>query len=160
MPKFLPSVLLVFLLGSLFAQDFGSVTTVCRAGAYELQSLLTTAGAHEIILTTTSGCDSIVSTFFQLLTVTDDFFVVDLCLGDPFRGRAIVADTTMSEIFTAASGSDSNLTFTVTIGFATRPSITGPGRICTGEETRLEVNDAFSSYAWCTGGDGPDHADA
>lgn len=246
MLKLLPSVLLVFLLGSLVGQDFAPVTTVCRVGTYELRSPLTdgitylyrwersfdgggswsatggntpsltvnsptpgiryrlgyatsegcladdgcrsltsatelsvriptfaqghslctgdtlfvgnvpltTAGRHETILSTNSGCDSIVSTFLQLRPATNRLFFVDLCPGETFRGRAIGADTTISETFTAASGCDSTLTFAITVGFSTRPEIVGPDKICAGETARLEVRGAFADYAWSTGGSG------
>lgn len=114
---------------------------------------LFTGGNHETILTTATGCDSIVLTFLQVLDATDDLIFVDLCPGELFRGLTITADTTFTEHFVAASGCDSLLTFEVSLAFPTLPTILGPDRICAGETAELEVPGSFTSFAWSTGED-------
>jgi len=119
---------------------------------------ITTGGNHETILRTAAGCDSIVRTFLQILPAYNDFFIIDLCPGETFRGQTIAADTVITESFTATSGCDSVATYEISVAFGTRPVISGPERICAGETARLEVDGIFAAYAWSTGDDGDDAA--
>jgi len=115
---------------------------------------LTAAGNHETILTTPGGCDSIVMTFLQILPAYNERFIVDLCPGENFRGLRITQDTLISATFPAASGCDSTLTWEVHPAFPTTPVITGPERLCAGEEARLTVPRNFSGIRWSTGSTG------
>lgn len=118
---------------------------------------LTTPGNHRTVLRTSDGtCDSIVSTFLQILPTYEDLFLIDLCPGEQFRGQTIARDTAYTERFTTVAGCDSSATYEISVAFATRPEITGPERICAGERASLEVAGAFASYAWSTGNDGDD----
>lgn len=117
---------------------------------------LTTAGNHETTLRTPAGCDSIVRTFLQILPAYNELFFIDLCPGESFRGRAIIADTTITESFTTVAGCDSITVYEISMAFATRPIISGPSRICAGETASLEVDGIFTSYAWSTGNDSND----
>lgn len=118
---------------------------------------LTTPGNHRTVLQTSDGaCDSIVSTFLNILPTYEDLYLIDLCPGEQFRGLNIVADTTFTERFMTVAGCDSSATYEVSVAFATRPVISGPDRICAGENASLEVNGVFASYAWSTGNDGDD----
>jgi gliding motility-associated-like protein len=118
---------------------------------------LTTGGNHETTLQTADGnCDSIVSTFLQILPAYNDRFFVDLCPGESFRGQSIGADTVITQSFTASSGCDSIATYEISVAFASQPIISGPDRICAGETASLEVAGAFATYAWSTGNDGDD----
>ena len=112
---------------------------------------LTTAGNHETVLTTAGGCDSVVMTFVQFLPVYNERFIVDLCPGELFRGLTVTRDTLISETFTAASGCDSTLSWQVSPAFATRPTISGPDRLCAGEEGRLTVPGNFAHINWSVG---------
>lgn len=117
---------------------------------------LTTAGNHVTTLQTDSGCDSIVSTFLQIRPAYNNFFFVDLCPGDAFRGQTFTSDTVITESLTALSGCDSSATYEITVAFGTQPVISGPDRICAGEAASLEVPGEFATYAWSTGNDGDD----
>jgi gliding motility-associated-like protein len=118
---------------------------------------LTTAGNHRTVLRTADGaCDSIVSTFLQILPAYEELYLIDLCPGELFRGQPISRDTSYTERFTTVGGCDSSATYEISVAFATQPEITGPERICAGERASLEVAGAFASYAWSTGNDGDD----
>lgn len=112
---------------------------------------ITTAGNHETIFPTASGCDSIVRTFIQQLPAYDDFFFVDLCPGEVFRGRTFTRDTILREAFSTANGCDSTLTFEIAVAFGNNPVILGPDRICSGETTELSVSGQYAVYAWSNG---------
>jgi len=114
---------------------------------------ITTGGNHETVLITPGGCDSIVETFLQLLPAYNEMFFVDLCPGEDFRGMTLMRDTSITAAFTTVNGCDSTVTFEVTVGFPTRPEISGPDRLCAGTEAVLEVAGNFSRYAWSTGDD-------
>lgn len=114
---------------------------------------LTTAGSHETILETPAGCDSVVTTFLQILPAYDDLFFVNLCPGETFRGTSINRDTIIRETFNAASGCDSIVTFEISIAFGDTPSILGPDRICAGETAELSSPGLYAAYAWTTGAD-------
>lgn len=114
---------------------------------------LTTAGSHETILETPAGCDSVVTTFLQILPAYNELFFVDLCPGETFRGAAVIRDTVVREAFTAASGCDSTVTFEITVAFGDNPAILGPDRICAGETAELSSPGLYAAYAWTTGAD-------
>jgi gliding motility-associated-like protein len=137
-----------------FSQGF----TRCQGDTVFVGSTpLTTAGNHRTVLQTADGsCDSIVSTFLNILPTYEELYLIDLCPGAQFRGRNILADTTFTEHFMTVVGCDSSETYEVSVAFATRPVISGPDRICAGENASLEVNGVFASYAWSTGNDGDD----
>lgn len=115
---------------------------------------LTTAGNHETILTTATGCDSIVTTFVQVLPAYDELFLVDLCPGELFQGQAITTDTVLTESLVATSGCDSIVTYEVNLAFGNTPTIVGPNRICAGETAELVAPGAYAGYAWSTGSSG------
>lgn len=134
---------------------FSQGLTICAGDTVLVgNTALTTAGNHETILTTASGCDSIVMTFLQLLPAYEERFIVDLCPGENFRGLAITQDTLITETFTATSGCDSTLTWEINLAFATMPTISGPERLCAGEEARLTVPGTFTGVRWSIGNTG------
>lgn len=132
--------------------SFSQGRTLCAGDTLFVGSTpLTTAGNHETVLTTAGGCDSIVMTFLQLLPAYNERFIVDLCPGEMFRGLIVTRDTLISETFTAANGCDSTLSWQVTPAFATMPTISGPDRLCAGEEARLTVPGNFTRIDWSIG---------
>ncbi|WP_020568761.1 T9SS type B sorting domain-containing protein [Neolewinella persica] len=143
---------------SVVIPSFSQGLTRCQGDTVFVGSTpLTTGGNHRTVLKTADGtCDSIVSTFLNILPAYEELYLIDLCLGEQFRGRSILADTTFTEHFMTVAGCDSSETYEVSVAFATRPVISGPDRICAGNNASLEVNGAFASYAWSTGNDGDD----
>jgi gliding motility-associated-like protein len=115
---------------------------------------LTTAGNHRTVLSTDSGCDSIVETFLQLLPAYNELFLVDLCPGQLFQGLTITADTVIQRQFSAASGCDSLATYEINLAFGEAPAIVGPDRVCLGETATFSAPGAYSGYTWSTGTNG------
>jgi gliding motility-associated-like protein len=137
--------------------SFSQGQSICNGDTLFVGSTaLTTAGNHETTLRTEAGCDSIVRTFLQILPAYDDLFFVDLCPGESFRGQTFTTDTTITETFTAVSGCDSSATYEISVAFGTRPVISGPSQICSGETASLEVDGEFAVFAWSTGNNGDD----
>ena len=115
---------------------------------------LTAAGSHRTVLSTTAGCDRIVETFVELLPDSRELYYVDLCAGDSFRGLQLTRDTVISEVYTAAAGCDSTVTYEITVGGGMPRTLSGPDRLCAGDTVTLAAPGQFAGYAWSTGATG------
>ncbi|MEM6769761.1 MAG: T9SS type B sorting domain-containing protein [Bacteroidota bacterium] len=134
---------------------FAQGVTICSGDTVFVGNVpLLTPGNHETIISTPAGCDSIVSTFVQVLSAADDLFFVDLCPGELFRGQAVSGDTVITESFTAASGCDSTVTYEINLAFSDDSRIEGLDRLCAGETADLTAPGGYSAYAWSTGSTG------
>ena len=133
---------------------FSQGLTVCAGDTVFVGSQpLTEAGNHETILETPAGCDSVVTTFLNVLPAYHDLFFVELCPGETFFGQLYNRDTVLERRFVASSGCDSVVTYAITVAFADVSDITGPSAICAGETAELVAPGQFAAYAWSTGAD-------
>ncbi|MGB3800666.1 MAG: T9SS type B sorting domain-containing protein [Lewinella sp.] len=113
---------------------------------------LTRTGDYRTILVTPDGCDSIVNTSLTVLPSPDEFYFVDVCPGETFRGQTFTRDTLLVEHYQTAAGCDSILNFEIKVAFSNDDlSIDGDEYVCRGGETALRVNQSMASYAWSNG---------
>ena len=117
---------------------------------------LTRTGDYRTIVTTASGCDSIVTTALTVLSSPDEYYFVELCPGESFRGQTFAADTLLTEQYQTASGCDSILTFEISVSFSDGTlAVTGDEYLCRGGSTELAVNQGMATYAWSDGSSAP-----
>ena len=113
---------------------------------------LTRTGDYRTVLRTPDGCDSIVYTSLTVLNAPEEYYFVDLCPGEAFRGQTYTRDTLLVERYQTAEGCDSTLNFEISVSFSDdRLGINGDDRLCRGETVALTVNQSMAGYAWSDG---------
>ena len=113
---------------------------------------LTRTGDYRTVLQTPDGCDSIVHTSLTVLPSPEEFFFVDLCPGETFRGQTFTRDTLLVERYQTGKGCDSVLNFEISVSFSDdQLAITGGEHLCRGEAVQLAVSQSMADYAWSDG---------
>ena len=116
---------------------------------------LTRTGDYRTVLQTADGCDSIVHTSLTVLNSPDEYYFVDLCPGESFRGQTFFHDTLLVERYPTESGCDSILNFEINVSFSDdQLAITGGEHLCRGETVELAVSQSMAQYAWSDGSTG------
>ena len=131
--------------------------TLCRRDTLFVGAeALTRTGDYRTVVATPEGCDSVVTTALTVLDSPEEFYFVNLCPGEEFRGRTFPRDTLLTERFQTAAGCDSILNFEIKVSFsAAPPVVTGDGHLCRGGTTELGISQAMSAYAWSDGSSEP-----
>ena len=115
---------------------------------------LTRTGDYRTVLRTADGCDSVVYTSLTVLNAPEEYYFVDLCPGQAFRGQTFSRDTLLVERYQTAEGCDSTLNFEISVSFSDDAlSIAGDTHLCRGETVRLDVSQSMAGYAWSDGSD-------
>ncbi|PPK84599.1 gliding motility-associated-like protein [Neolewinella xylanilytica] len=131
-----------------------SVTICGRDTLFVGAEALTRTGDYRSVLQTATGCDSIVLTSLTVLPSPDEYYFVDLCPGEPFRGATFTRDTLLTERYQTANGCDSILNFEINVAFTGDDlAIAGDDYLCRGGSVDLTVNQSMAAYAWSDGSD-------
>ncbi|WP_157976212.1 T9SS type B sorting domain-containing protein [Lewinella sp. IMCC34191] len=127
--------------------------TICmRDTLFVGTEALTRTGDYRTVLRTADGCDSIVNTSLTVRPAPDEFYFVNLCPGERFRGQAFTHDTLLVERYQTEAGCDSILNFEIKVSFSDDDlAIAGSDYVCRGGQTSLKVNQGMASYAWSDG---------
>ncbi len=131
--------------------------TICnRDTLFVGTEALTRSGDYRSVIPTVEGCDSIVTTSLTVLPSPDEFYFVDLCPGEEFRGRTFTRDTLLVERYQTSQGCDSTLNFEIKVSFSDSTlAITGGDYLCRGESLDLSVSQSMAAYAWSDGSTDP-----
>jgi len=92
--------------------------TICEGTTYDFQGEeLTESGVYSIVLTTTIGCDSIVTLNLSVVEFFETAISATICDGETyeFGGADLSASGVYSETLTAEGGCDSIITLTLTV---------------------------------------------
>lgn len=125
--------------------------SICEGETFAVgTSIYHQTGIYSDTLLAENGCDSIITLELNVLEhITEEIEVV-LCEGDTFNGQIYSSNTTVTEVYQAASGCDSIVFAQIYVSLLGDISIDGLTSLCQGNPSILSV-DHHASYLWSTG---------
>ena len=127
---------------------------ICEGETYTLgNTTFSAAGQYEIVLTSATGCDSVISLTLTVLPQLFSSRTAELCQGESFfAGGALQTQAGIYlDTLTASAGCDSIVQTELIIHPNPNVQIMGPSTLCIGFSALLSAG-AFQHYLWSPGG--------
>jgi large repetitive protein len=129
---------------------------ICLGGTHTLPdgTLVNTAGNYPVTLTSTGGCDSIITTNLAVVSSFNISVNTSICQGESFTlpdGSVVSTNGVYSTILTGSNGCDSIVTTNILVN--PLPAVyLGPDReLCAGETAQIDAGAGMDTYTWSTG---------